>query len=62
MKLPVSSRELRNLSILYTETGGEMVVSRREKHKLILHYKMQNGMTLEYLSSLAPPTIGSTIR
>ena len=29
---------------------------------LILYYKMQHGVTPEYLSSLVPPTVGSTAR
>ena len=33
---------------------------RREKHKLIQYYKMH--MISEYLSSLVPPTVGSTVR
>ena len=66
MKLPVSSRlratKLVSLQSHYTETGWESLASRREKHKLVLYYKMQNGMTPEYLSSLVPPTVGSTVR
>ena len=37
------------LHSLYTETGWESLTSRREKHKLTLYYKMQNGMTSESL-------------
>ena len=32
---------------------------RREKHKLILFYKMINSLAPEYLSSLVPPTVGN---
>ena len=35
------------------------VASRREKHKLILFYKMINSLAPEYLSSLVPPTVGN---
>ena len=40
----------------------ESLAARREKHKLILYYKMQNGLTPEYLSSLVPLSVGSTVR
>ena len=54
--------KLASLHSLYADTGWESLASRREKHKLILYYKMQHGMTPEYLSSLVPPTVGSTAR
>ena len=54
--------DLKVLQSLYIDTGWESLAARREKHKLILYYKMQNGLTPEYLSSLVPPTVGSTVR
>ena len=45
---------------LYHESGWETLSQRRRKHKLILIYKMVNGLTLNYLNSLVPPTIGDT--
>ena len=33
--------------------------SRREKHKLVLFYKMINSLAPQYLSSLVPPTVGN---
>ena len=47
---------------LNMETGWESLASRSRKSKLVLFYKMQNGMTLYYLSFLAPPTVGCTTR
>ena len=45
-------------------TGATKLVSillnRRQKHKLLLFYKMQNNLSPDYLSSLVPPTIGDT--
>ena len=32
---------------------------RREKHKLVLFYKMIHSLAPEYLSSLVPPTVGN---
>ena len=42
---------------LYHESGWETLSQRRRKHKLILFYKMVNGLTPFYLNSLVPPTI-----
>ena len=44
----------------YIDVGWESLSSRRENHKLILYYKMQNDLVPDYLSSLVPPTVGST--
>ena len=47
---------------LLKETGWEPLSSRRRKHKLVLFYKMVNGLCPDYLHSLVPPTIGNTSR
>jgi hypothetical protein len=39
-------------SKLYEELGWELLYKRREKHKLILMYKIINGHTPNYLSDL----------
>ena len=46
---------------LLSDVGWESLSSRRENHKLILYYKMQNDLVPYYLSSLVPPTVGSTV-
>ena len=61
-RIVTGATKLVSLHSLYTETGWESLTSRREKHKLTLYFKMQNGMTPEYLSSLVPPTVGSAVR
>ena len=61
-RIVTGATKLASLHSLYTDTGWESLASRREKHKLILYYKMQHGMTPEYLSSLVPPTVGSIAR
>ena len=58
----MGAMKLASFHSLYTDTGWESLTSRRENHKLMLYYKMQHGMTPEYLSSLVPPTVGSTAR
>ena len=45
---------------LYQESGWETLSQRRRKHKLILFYKMVNGLAPNYLNILVPPTIGNS--
>ena len=52
--------KLASINSLLSETGWETLSSRRKKHKLQLFYKMQNNLSPNYLSSLVPPTVGST--
>lgn len=61
-RIVTGATKLVSLHSLYIDTGWESLATRREKQKLILYYKMQNGLTPEYLSSLVPPTVGSTVR
>ena len=49
-----------SINSLSLETGWESLSSRRKKHKLQLFFKMQNNLAPDYLSSLVPPTVGST--
>ena len=58
-RIVMGATKLVSLHSLYTDTDWKGLASRREKHKLTRYYKMQNGMTPEYLSSLVPPTVGS---
>ena len=51
-RIVTGATKLVSLQSLYIDTGWESLAARREKHKLILYYKMQNGLTPEYLSSL----------
>ena len=41
---------------LYEETGWEPLTTRREKHRLVLFYKMINGLAPIHLSNLLPAT------
>ena len=45
---------------LYQESGWETLCHRRRKHKLILFYKMVNGLTPNYLNTLVPSTVGNS--
>jgi hypothetical protein len=46
-----------SLSKLYAETRWEYLKDRREKHRLTYFYKMNNGLTPGYLSSLVRNTL-----
>ena len=52
--------KLVSLADLNRESGWESLSERRYKHKLILFFKMINGLVPSYLNSLVPVTIGST--
>ena len=45
---------------LYQESGWETLCHRRRKHKLILFYKMVNGLAPNYLNTLVPSTVGNS--
>ena len=47
-----------SLRLLKIESGWEDLSSRREKHKLLLFFKMKNGLAPDYLSDLVPQTVG----
>ena len=51
--------KLVSLSDLSRESGWETLRERRNKHKLILFFKMVNGLVPKYLCSLVPSTVGS---
>ena len=44
------------------EINWEPLQDRRDKHKLILFYKMQNSLSPQYLSDLVPQHVGSISR
>ena len=44
----------------WTETGWELLESRKNKHKLTLFYKMKSGVTSHCLTALIPPIVGTT--
>ena len=59
-RIVTGATKLVSINSLMQETGLETLSNRRKKHKLFLFYKMQHQMSPDYLSSLVPPTIGST--
>ena len=51
--------KLVSILALYEETKWETLEERRRKSKLILFYKIINGLSPTYLSSLIPPSVSS---
>ena len=54
--------KLVSLHALFDEVNWEPLEARRMKHRLLLLYKMFNNLSLEYLSSLIPPTVNNISR
>ena len=45
---------------LYTESGFLTLKERRERHKLILYFKIINGLAPAYIERYLPPTVAAT--
>ena len=56
-RISTGAAKLASVANLYIETGWETLDARRNKHKLVFFYKMFNGLTPSYLSSLVPPLV-----
>ena len=54
-RIITGATKLVSLTCLYKECGWETLNERRIKHKLILFYKILNGLTPDYLQTLIPP-------
>lgn len=61
-RIVTGTTKLVSIQKLMQETCWETLESRRQKHKLVLFYKMTKGLTPDYLASLVPPTVGSSNR
>ena len=46
---------------LLSELGRETLQERRSKHKLVIFYKIINGLTPDYLSDLLPPIVQDNV-
>ena len=60
-RIVTGATRLASVESLLTETGWESLSDRRRKHKLIMFYKMKNSLCPEYLSSLIPTSVGSSV-
>ena len=58
-RIVTGTTKLISIQTLYDEIKWETLESRRNKHKLVLFYKMFNNISPAYLSYLVPPSISS---
>ena len=61
-RISTGATQLVSVANLYIETGWETLDARRNKHKLVLFYKMFNDLTPPYSSSLVPPLVQNAPR
>ena len=54
------ANKLCSIEKLFVELGWESLQSRRNKHKLILFYKILHGLAPDYLCDLLPPLVQDT--
>ena len=59
-RIVTGATKLVSIDKLLKEVGWERLETRRQKHRLILLYKMINKLVPPYLSELIPPTVGET--
>lgn len=59
-KIVSASTKLVSLRALHKAVSWEPLDKRRTDLKLIMFYKMNNGLTPKYRSSLVPPAVGET--
>ena len=60
-RIVTGATRLVSVDLLYTETGCDTLISRRNKHTIITFHKMLNGLPPLYLSALSPPTVGANV-
>ena len=53
--------KLCSIQKLLSELGWETLQERRSKHKLVIFYKIINGLTSDYLSDLLPPIVQDNV-
>ena len=53
--------KLCSIQKLLSELGWETLQERRSKHKLVIFYKIINGLTPDYLSDLLPPIVQDNV-
>ena len=52
--------KLCSIEIIFADLGWESLKKRRNKHKLVIFYKIIHGIALTYLSDIVPPLIQDT--
>ena len=59
-RIITGATKLCNISLLLSDLGWESLQDRRNKHKLIIFYKIIHGLTPSYLTDILPPLIQET--
>ena len=62
MRIVTGATKLCSISKLYQDTGWETLEARRRKQKLIIFFKMINGLCPDYLNELVPETVQNRAR
>lgn len=56
-RIITGATKLCSIDKLLSDLGWESLQERRNKHKLVIFYKILNGLTPEYLLNIVPPRI-----
>ena len=59
-RIITGATKLCSISLLLSDLGWESLQDRRNKHKLIIFYKIIHGLTPTYLTNILPPLIQET--
>ena len=59
-RIITGATKLCSISVLLSDLGWESLQDRRNKHKLIIFYKIIHGLTPTYLTDILPPLIQET--
>ena len=62
-RIVTGATRLVSVDLLYTETGWDTLIFRRNRHKItgIIFHKMLNGLSPLYLSALLPTTVDANV-
>ena len=60
-RIVTGATRLASLNPLYCEIGLDTLACRRNKHKIIMFYKMYTGLSPAYLSALLAATVGANV-
>ena len=61
-RIITGAAKLCSIEKLVFDLGWESLQSRRNKHKLVIFYKILHGLTPDYLFDIVPPTVRETAR
>ena len=61
-RIITGATKLCSIEKLFFDLGWESLQSRRNKHKLVIFYKILHGLTPDYLFDIVPPTVRETAR